>query len=361
MLDEDRPLYAALEARLREMGLARVAEQVLALARPAITLGLERTEETAIGVGDTKVGGVPDLPPAMEWPSWQGRPLPFIAQIRLEEIAVFEPEGDLPHIGLLSFFYALYDPDDNLNDGEDSSAWRVVYTEDTTRLTRRPLPDALADGPDTAFPACAVGFGRRLTLPDSQTAMIEALQFTNDERLAYTDLVGGSSAGFESEMDHRLLGYPYTLEPDPFYRGYLARNGIAAPPWERDPTEDERRQRAMGRVQEAAKEWRPPAQGYHSPEDVWGAIADISSRVDMDALTRAVQDLEPPPAPADYQRQVAALRRAAEAEWRLLLQVYSNEEAQMDWAGGGVIHFGVSRADLAARDFSRVWVNLDFV
>jgi hypothetical protein len=41
---------------------------------------------------------------------------------------------------------------------------------------------------------------------------VRALGFTNDERLAYIDLVGGSSAGFETEMDHRLLGYPYTLE-----------------------------------------------------------------------------------------------------------------------------------------------------
>jgi hypothetical protein len=33
----------------------------------------------------------------------------------------------------------------------------------------------------------------------------------------------------------------------------------------------------------------------------------------------------------------------------------------MDWAGGGVIHFGIERAALATRDFSRVWVSLQFL
>jgi uncharacterized protein YwqG len=55
------------------------------------------------------------------------------------------------------------------------------------------------------------------------------------------------------------------------------------------------------------------------------------------------------------------LRQAAEAEWRLLLQIYGNGEAGMDWAGGDVLHLGIAKADLAARDFSRVWVSVDFM
>jgi hypothetical protein len=200
-----------------------------------------------------------------------------------------------------------------------------------------------------------------LTLPDSESAAVRGLGFANDERLGYIDLVGGSSVGFDDEMDHRLLGYPYDLEPDPFLEGYLWRNGIERPTMPADAAGQERRQRAMAAVHEAAKEWRPPVEGYRTPDDVWRVIADFASRVDMASLQRAVEDLQPRPAPPDFLARLEALRRAAEAEWRLLLQVYSNEEAEMDWAGGGVIHFGIARADLVARDFSRVWVNLDFM
>jgi uncharacterized protein YwqG len=363
MRDEDQLLYATLQTHLRAAGLGHVADKVLRLARPAIRLDLTRTEETAIAVGRSKVGGSADLPPGVEWPSWRGGPLPFIAQVRLEEVAALDPEGDLPHQGLLSFFYADDDPESGLAVVDDPTAWRVLYSEDVAQVEQRPLPDVLADGYRTSFSACAVACSRRLTLPDAEAAAMRALGLTNDEHRGYTDIVSGQSAGFETEMDHRLLGHPYTLEPDPFLAGYLARNGIERPTLPVDPAELERRQRAMAILQEAATEWRlpPPADDYRGPEDASRVIADLTARMDLAALQRAVAGLEPTPAPPDFLARMEELRRAAEEEWRLLLQLYNNEEAEMDWAGGGVLHFGIARADLAARDFNRVWVNVDFM
>jgi uncharacterized protein YwqG len=363
MRDEDRNLYAALETRLRAMGLGRVAKKVLRLVRPAIRLDLTRTEEAAIPVGTTKVGGSADLLPGVEWPGWHGGPLPFVAQVRLEEMAALDPEGDLPHQGVLSFFYADDDPESGFAVVDDPTAWRVLYSADATRLERQPLPDelALADGYHAAFPACAVTCSRRLTLPDAAVATVRALGLTNDEHRAYSDLVMGLSAGFEAEMDHRLLGYPYTLEPDPFLAGYLARNGIERPTLPEDPAGQERVEQAKAILQEEAKKWQLPIGDYHGPEDAARAIADLTASVDIASLHRALAGLEPTPPPPEYLAQMEELRRAAEEEWRLLLQVYSNGEAEMDWASGGVLHFGISRADLAARDFSRIWVNVDFV
>jgi hypothetical protein len=298
MRDEDQPLYAALDARLRAAGLARVAGELLALAQPAITLALTRVDEGAIAVGASKVGGTADLPPGVAWPEWRSVPLPFIAQVRLEEVAALDPEGDLPHQGLLSCFYAVNDPDGGLHIPDGEAHWRALYAPDTTALERRPLPAPLVGGLDTTFPGCAVTLRRRLTLPPDPNAVAAALGCSNDERLALIGIVGGDlDTSFADEMDHRLLGYPYTLnDPHPFLEGYLARHGIG-------------------------------------------------------------QRLPMP----DSQTRMAELERAADAEWRMLLQIYSNEEAEMDWGGGGVIHFGIPRADLAARDFSRVWVNLDFL
>jgi uncharacterized protein YwqG len=349
-----------LRERLRRAGLARVADDIMRLAAPAIRLECRRADEAAIPVGASKLGGAPDLPSEHSWPEGHGEAMAFIAQIQLDEIAPFDAEGDLPHVGMLSFFFATDCEPKASEDDNNPETWKVLHFEsELTSLVRQPVPANRSQWKQ--FPACAMTYARRPTLPDVESAEVLALGLTNEERNAYIEVEGGADVGYLPEMDHRLLGYPYTLEPHPFLEGYLARNGIERPVVPRDPAEQERKQRAMAELQEAAKEWRPPAEGYQSPDDVWQVIADFRSRVDMAPLLRAIDDLQPTPAPPGFQAHMEALQQAAAVEWRLLLQVYSNEEAEMDWAGGGVLHFCIAKDVLAARDFGGVWVNLQFV
>jgi hypothetical protein len=362
----DAALSAALAERLRANGLARMVDAVLQLAQPAIRLDLTRVDDEAgLALGVSKVGGAPDLPAATPWPATSdGAPLPFIAQIRLADIAPLDAVGDLPHTGQLSFFYAINQLDGHLRSGDDPTSWRVLWTpDDAPPLARLATPAALNHALDSSFPACAVTFVRRLTLPDAASFAITQLGFTNDERLGYIAVVGGADVGYLPEMDHRLLGYPYQLEPGAFTAAYLAAHGIESPQVGMSEEAQKAQQRAMERLQEQAQQWRPPAEGYNGPLSVIKAIADLASRVDIGDLLRAADVLQPRPSPEALaaQRHHAALDQAAEAEWRLLLQIYSNDEAEMDWAGGGVIHFGIERAALATRDFSRVWVSLQFL
>jgi uncharacterized protein YwqG len=374
MHEEDRLLYATLETRLRSMGLGRVAESVLQLARPAIRLDLTPTEETAIPVGTTKVGGSADLPPGAQWPWWRGGPLPFIAQVRLEEVAALDPEGDLPHEGLLSFFFAPTDPESgepsDAEPGVDPDAWHVLYTPDATRLQRRqappwPRPERVWDRFQTAYSACAVTCSRRLTLPDAQTAAVRDLGLADDEFNRYLDLVMGQSAGFETEMDHRLLGYPYVLTLDPFLSGYLARNGLERPTLPEQAAGLARQGRELAAQQQEAQAQTgepavpPDADADHWSEDAEQVIARLAASVDVAGLQRSLAGLQLAPAPPAFVARMEELRRAAESEWRLLLQIYRNETG-IDWAGGDVLHLGIARADLAAHDFSGVWVHVDF-
>jgi uncharacterized protein YwqG len=55
------------------------------------------------------------------------------------------------------------------------------------------------------------------------------------------------------------------------------------------------------------------------------------------------------------------ITREATRRWRLLLQVGSSDEAAMDWAGGGLLHFCIEREALRAWDSSRVWLNMQFL
>src|SRR5262249_60909044 len=73
---------ATLADRLHRQGLARVADAILAIAQPCILLTTERTDESALAVGASKLGGIPDLPPSLPWPEWNGGPLSFVAQLR---------------------------------------------------------------------------------------------------------------------------------------------------------------------------------------------------------------------------------------------------------------------------------------
>jgi len=63
-----------------------------------------------IEVGASKLGGSPDLAADTPWPRREGRPLAFVAQIDLAEVAVdLEEGGPLPPKGLLSLFVAMED------------------------------------------------------------------------------------------------------------------------------------------------------------------------------------------------------------------------------------------------------------
>jgi Domain of unknown function (DUF1963) len=58
--------------------------------------------------------------------------------------------------------------------------------------------------------------------------------------------------------------------------------------------------------------------------------------------------------------QQLEVARDVSQRWRLLLQVDSNDDAEMDWAGGGLVHYCIESKALAERDFSRTWLNMQF-
>lgn len=50
--------------------------------------------------------------------------------------------------------------------------------------------------------------------------------------------------------------------------------------------------------------------------------------------------------------------RAGASEWRLLLQIDSDDNAGMMWGDVGRLYVWIRRDDLKRRDFSRAWVVL---
>ena len=79
----------------------------------AISINVRKSER--ILFCGSKWWGDPDMPENMEYPTIQVEedgesfdyPLTFVCQINCEDIAPFDPEGQLPHEGMLYFFAAL--------------------------------------------------------------------------------------------------------------------------------------------------------------------------------------------------------------------------------------------------------------
>ncbi|MGW6060431.1 YwqG family protein [Streptomyces sp. NPDC055189] len=88
-----------------------VAVRWVGLLRPAVRL--ERAEAADVTVG--QLGGLPQLPTEVKWPSWDGHgPLSFIASVDCAKLPAGAADIALPTEGTLSFFYF----DGQLDDGE---------------------------------------------------------------------------------------------------------------------------------------------------------------------------------------------------------------------------------------------------
>ena len=105
----------------------------------AIKINIQPTQDSL--VGQSHWWGFPDLPESVDWPANEdGDLLTFICQIRLEEIAHLDPEGLLPHEGMMWFFadmdYFLGDMDARCNGiGEwEQDSYMVIYQKEVDRL-----------------------------------------------------------------------------------------------------------------------------------------------------------------------------------------------------------------------------------
>src|SRR5262245_58266351 len=74
------------------------------LVRPGV-LALAPDDEGCDDVGVSCLGGAPDAPPGFTWPTHDGGPLAFLAQIDLGEVPDFPGRDLLPAAGRLYFFY----------------------------------------------------------------------------------------------------------------------------------------------------------------------------------------------------------------------------------------------------------------
>lgn len=157
---------------------------------------------THANVGGSRLGGDPDLASGTPWPQVDGRPLAFVAQLNLAELAALGCAAVLPAQGLLSLFVLTAEIG-------FANTFRLLYTPADAQLEPARPPAALADG--DRFAALALRPARELSLPPPTASAVQRRGLSDAEVAAYSEIVSHGDKPL-----HRVLGHPALIQtPDP--------------------------------------------------------------------------------------------------------------------------------------------------
>lgn len=222
---------AEVIAAIHQHDLSPLLGKLEPLIRPSIRLTYADPQPDVYPVGASRVGGLPDLPPGVEWPHWPGRgrnpasPLCFLAQINLAEAALFDVEHLLPASGMLYFFAATWVnciSDHYIEEG----LWRVLYHDGDGSALRQALPPLVSDelrtnqsfkdyGPENLrFTPCLLTVELEMTLPNDNGTCSDYLNLhlSEEDSERYQALVLAVSPSYpggrpiEHPPTHRMLG-----------------------------------------------------------------------------------------------------------------------------------------------------------
>ncbi len=284
---ESTTMQTEIVKYMNSMGLKRVSESISKNIRNAIKLNTRKVKEGDISIGETKIGGKPDVTNDFVWPEWNSRYLSFIAQINLEEVAQYDLEKLLPSTGVIYFFY-----DSNQEtwgfDPKDEGSWKVIYySGNVSGLKRAEFPkDMPLEG---RFQACKVEMKSERSFPAWESVYIDELKLTEEEQDAYFDFCEEQN---EDSIINKILGHPDQIQGDMQLECQLVSNGL----------------------------YCGDASGYNDPK--------------RKELEKGMKD------------------------WRLLLQIDSDENAGMMWGDVGRLYFWIKADDLAEKRFDKAWMNL---
>lgn len=266
-----------IEASAMEQGKERLRQAVL----PSVRL---KPVSDAAALGGSKIGGAPDLPSQWAWPYDHNKPLAFLAQINLADIASLPIQTGLPETGLLYFFYdAVNQPWGEV--GEEGG-WRILYHQGPVTELRLTQPPAELPK-EVRFPARAVAPEVDVTLPHPFTHLVQ-----RDLCILGPEYWRLYESLHPDQVCHRMFGNPQKVQDDVFMHCQLAHYRLST---------------------------------------------DLNAWFDDETVERLLPGAQ---------------------DWRLLLQIDSDNELGMMWGDVGSLFFCIREDDLRQRRFDKTWVVL---
>lgn len=210
---------------------ARVLARVRRMARPTLLMAPAKPP------GFSKLGGQPEMPDGVAWPSSEGRPRAFLAQLDLAEVRAAGGPEWLPGEGRLYAFC-----DDHGAGCADHIT--IVYGVEAAGPPRE-WPAALPV--ELRFPERRASFlvFTSIPSPDWLGVDLEDLDLSDDDRDELADMAGEA---FGDELQHRIGGYPSEIQPAHMSLEceHLAR-GLEPPEWDAE---------IPPAIERASKSWR---------------------------------------------------------------------------------------------------------
>jgi hypothetical protein len=119
-----------LRQLIKKCNLAHLEEDIISIAKPIILLSAKE-EEDYNAKGNSRIGGLPDLPIDFNWPETQdGKLMTFVGQLNMQDMHQADTAGMLPDTGILYFFMGLDEPASNIEH-------KVIYLKDNSHLVLR--------------------------------------------------------------------------------------------------------------------------------------------------------------------------------------------------------------------------------
>ena len=283
-----------LEELCEKHKVARLYPFLVETALPAVLIRRASAAAADAPGPVSRIGGRPDLPPGFDWPQNKGRRLDFLVQIDLAAASTHDRTGLLPTSGRLAFFYDIDEQPWGF-DPQDKAAFAVYYFG----------PDVVlepVDGPKSEYaPAeLALAFSSGLTLPHpgsiAHDRFVAACKPTKKEVRRYPD----AAEGIEADLHGVDINAQHRL------LGHASN------------------------IQETDMQ----------------AEAQLVSHGIYCGDSRCRDD-----------PRVEQLEADAEA-WVLLLQISSDEDADMMWGDCGRLYFWIRQEDLRRCVFDNVWMLL---
>lgn len=215
VLDGEPKTMEDIEKVLKAFDLEPHIELFKPLVRHKIDLELVPSHEDNIQIGQSKMGGKPDMLSTTKWPATRSnKHLSFIGQLNCEELKPFDRDGLLPDQGLISFFYCADQEAWGFNP-DDSDKFRVTYTELADNLERAYFPEDLET--HSIFQPNELTFHTSLSLPGWNHDSIDGV-LSDEETDNYIKASGGSS--------NQMFGYADCVQGPMELECQLVTHGI---------------------------------------------------------------------------------------------------------------------------------------
>lgn len=208
---------AAAEAAAEATALAaRVAVEMQVMARPTLLLGPAKSP------GFSKLGGKPELPSGVSWPTGADGPRAFLAQFDIGELHASGGQDWLPSEGRLYMFL----------DEERGGFADHVQIICSHEAPGPPVPAPAALSRKLQFPERRVEFERFTSVPNPDWFGVDIGVLRSADRTVWAEVARIADAPAADVQQHRIGGYPNEIQETrmPLECEHLARS-LPPPVW----------------------------------------------------------------------------------------------------------------------------------